>query len=274
MNIIEERIMSISISNVFQAVASDKYNKKYIAVYLILYFIIAVSYCFINQSASKVLALTGIAVFLLSSVFHSGLYIITSNNEINNEESVFPSPCQILNVFKYGIVYFVVLSIVCFLLYLIPTVLAYFASFLMIMSVYGAFYLLIPAFIILLISIVIFFVLGYFYLYPLVIQYLISLKFVDLFNFKKAVNFRKERKGIYREFFWKSFLLYFIAGIIGCIVKFVIFKAFSANLASLNPQTLSAMGGYIIGTVSCILTVLYIPNLIAQVVAQKNEINE
>lgn len=259
--------MAISISNVFKTIASEKYNKKNILLYLIVAVIISVVYCCIDQTKSRALAFASIFVGIIFTVFTYGYLVLTVNNEINNKESVFPSLGEIINILKHGIIYTFGSFLITFILYLIPIIIIYFGFLIAFIGVIGGSYSFIYVGIaVTFASLILMAVLSYFYLYPLVMRYLSTFGFKDFFNFKQAIAFRRERKGIYRAFFWKMVLLCLLLGLISGIIGFII--------SILLRITVTNIISLIIGCIVMMLYNIFIPNLMGQVISQKNENTE
>lgn len=256
--------MAISILDVFKTVASEKYKKTNVALYLIIAIAVSLALSFNIHTQSKPLALASIILGLVFYVFVFGYFALSANNEINKKETVFPSPGEMINILKYGVLYSLGTALISIILYLIPITVLYIGAMLIILGAIGAAEgLIFFGYIFFIVSLIIMALLGYYYLYPILIRFLVTFNFKDFFNFKQAIAFRRERKGIYISFFWKSFIINFMLGCIASVIAYIL-----AILFHVSDKNIIQM---IVSGISLTLSAVFIPNLIGQIVNTKNE---
>ena len=266
--------MAISISKMIDEVASTKYNKTNILLFILIMIVLEIVSAYtmnLKNSANVILSLIfGIVLYFIFTFIINGYYVTTSNNEIHNKKSVFPYFS--FDIINKGFIFSLGCGLIGFILYFIPFIImivGFCFSFVPAVSsstnMQVSLCLLAVGIIVAIASIVIMMVLSYFYYWPLIIQYLISLKFEDFFNFNKAVAFRNNRKGLYKSYFWQSMLLCFFYSFI-ISIPFMVIIAFNPKLSENSMLVLQMLQV----NITYILYVLTIPNLTGQIVHQTN----
>ena len=266
--------MSLNLGEVFTS-----FSKKYSIQNILSYVLILFLFCFLSLFVD-IKSDAGICIFLLIyisvSTIYVGYYVITSHNEANNIENLFPPISQFANIIKEGIKYSFGTFLSSLIVYLIPIVMIIISVVFSLLDIFleestiGRIYeSLIWSIPTIIIAIILMFLLSYFVFLPLQVMYLKSLNFGDFFAFYKLKAFKKEKGNQFLIFFMFLILLNIAINTINSLLVFV------TNIAGViakieNIQFYSQILNLF---VTMLLYNLWVPNLIGQI-AKYNIANE
>ncbi len=270
--------MAIILNRVFEAVASERYNKTNLLTYLVL--MIAISVIYLTSDITK---MPGIAIclisFLIFCIIQSGYYAVTSHNEIYNKPSVFPSINDIFGLFSTGIKYLAGIFALCIIAYIIPSIIGIISIILCVTGAMSHSILTIFLGLILFFAgIVLMFVFTYLYIIPLNIVYLKSFEYSDLFSIKNAVEFRHSRKREYNFYILKAIILGILisiaAAILTVFIGLAVYFAYKENFQNMSLEYIKELIQSTQGVICMIFQAVMFPNLIAQIANEgpKNEL--
>ena len=206
--------MIVSIKKALKDVASDKYDKQNIFLYLSTLFIAGILVFFLpeelrNQSMTNtmkpedILGLYAsaqvISIFIISmfiGLISNGIFCVANNNAIHNKHGVFPNPLkEIGKILTTGLKYFLGSFLVILLIYIVAIVIS-----LVLIKIN-------PLLLILIIPLVL--VLVHIWL-CVNFRFYITLKFKDWFSFKKSWIMIAKNKRRYGSYIGKSTILLII----------------------------------------------------------------
>jgi hypothetical protein len=266
--------MKYKVNEPFKAFISERYNKKNIVFFIIFSLIIGTIY--ILSGTSKAIE---IIICLISCIFLyalvQGYYALTAHNEIHNNEEIFPSIKNLPKILVLGIKFTFGTLINTMIALIIPLILATISVTAFIVAYKSMPDNIITFFIIScilgIIAIAFFITVQILLLIPLTINYLTTLEFKSFFKLHNAIELRKERKGIYAAFIGNIILYSLIINLICIVFTFIICLAAKHYVLTLPKEEWSTYFSTIQGVLAMILQVLFIPNLIGELVHTKNE---
>lgn len=265
--------MAITLNTMFKAIYSNKYDKKNIAVFVIL--MIAVSAVYIAMPANSfTTSIACLSAFILLTFIQSGYYAITSHNEIIQKEQVFPATTDFIHIIKHGIKYFIGITAILIIGLTIPTIIMLLGIFGMTLGTYVMPVLSpILGILIFIVGIASIFVVSYYFIIPLNVLFFQTLELKSLFDFEKAKVFRTLKKKNYKSYFFKLLLLGFLIYIIGGIIA-VIFTVCGQDYLSTLPKEVAKENIQIVSSISAlILQSILMPNLHGQIINSENNLN-
>ena len=275
--------MKVSISKALKNVASEKYDKKNIFLFFVIFFISSITILFLpeefrNQqllktmSPEQVLALytsqRTITVFifaLIIGLITNGTYLVATNNAIHNKEGVFPNPIkEVGNLMLKSLLYTIGSSTVVFLITIIALILT------MTLSLINPWCMLITIpFIILMVHAWL----------CVNFRFYITLKFGDLFSFKKSWIMIAKNIRRFGSYIGKSLALIIVYIFLGMIISMltaglsigILMITKDAKIAEMMLMSIGTIFTALLGCFFCTYLVDLNGQLLGPIVAENKE---
>lgn len=249
--------MKISIREAFKEIASEKYNKKNIAIFLGLILLAGICSIFMQNKSNLLVSGLSILAYLFIIILSCGIFIKTVKNNYENKEEFLPNAFENISDtlllglknmaggFLFGFGIGIIMGIIAFIFNKLPLINV----------------ILIPAFAVIISLLTI----------ALYILFIITPKFTSWFKIKEAYKLLNENIKAILLYIWKAFILFLICLAITIVIAliFIVFYTIFGTITGSTPEQARIAGsicGSILSTFTFGTMALFVTSLLAQLI--------